>query len=82
MILTIAGIRHITTQRPFVVRVFWIAAQQHTERRVDKGIMIIALAFGKKEQHSIAYGCVFFRSHLQVENLRWLSKVQNCSAVP
>lgn len=48
MILTIAGIRHITTQRPFVVRVFWIAAQQHTKGRIDKGIMI-ALILRKKE---------------------------------
>ena len=52
MILTIAGIRRITTQRPFVVRVFWIAAQQHTNGRIDKGIMI-ALILRKKEQHSI-----------------------------
>ena len=48
MILTIAGVRHITTQRPFVVRVFWIAAQQHTKGRIDKGIMI-ALILRKKE---------------------------------
>ena len=52
MILTIAGIRCITTQRPFVVRVFWIAAQQHTKGRIDKGIMI-ALILRKKEQHRI-----------------------------
>ena len=52
MILTIAGIRRITTQRPFVVRAFWIAAQQHTKGRIDKGIMI-ALILRKKEQHSI-----------------------------
>lgn len=48
MILPIFRIRHITAQRPFVVWVFWITAQQYTERRVDKGIMI-ALALGKKE---------------------------------
>ena len=45
MIMSILRIRRITTQRPFVVRVFWIAVQQHTKHSVRKCGMI-ALTLG------------------------------------